>query len=430
MKKFLMFLMLSFATSTFAENYVEHALIVRHLSYWAPEYLTVTNNWNNMCLVQAPSTLKSLSVIIEINGESTKDMEPNDFYSIIDRESSFTLTYYTKIRGENKRYTHQLTKRKGMLHYGSGHNTYVWNRERNRMNSSTIMSDQDVDLFKYCTYDYMVAGDDYITDKNLLQEFAKQLDQKGMKHVTENPDVYLYLTKDINQDIESIYVPNIISTTTTSGRANVYIGNYSVWGNHRETSTTHTRDIGTTKEFVSADLFLQFSILDAHMMEQNTPPVVWQFTHNRHFSSSVKLLDEAKRLQYDIYCYPANHVYWYFNRYICTLGCFFQNELSESGLVCDIADGSWADKNGIKEGWVLKKVKAEGSNGTGYKSVTRKFSPKQKKGYSLDGILNEMNFTIQFDKNTYSFHSNTIFPNYIFSSDKNTLLVPYYFISN
>ena len=65
----LLLFLLSFMTSMSAKD---HALMVQRLSYWAPDYLTITNNWNNLYFTQTVSTLKTLSVITEINGESTK----------------------------------------------------------------------------------------------------------------------------------------------------------------------------------------------------------------------------------------------------------------------------------------------------------------------------------------------------------------------
>ena len=130
MKKLFIFMMLLFTKSIYAESgYAEHALMVHRLSYWAPEYLTVTNNWNNMFFSNAPSTLKSLSVITEIDGQSTKDMEPEDFYKIIDNANSFSITYMSKIRGENRSYTHQLVPKKGKLFfvdYSSKEDRYDW----------------------------------------------------------------------------------------------------------------------------------------------------------------------------------------------------------------------------------------------------------------------------------------------------------------
>lgn len=404
MKKLYIFLLLLFSANTLVKaEYAEHALIVHRLSYWAPEYLTVTNNWNNMYFSQAPSTLKSLSVIKEINGQSTKDMEPENFYAIIDRATSFDITYMSKIRGENKTYTCQLSPKKGKMLYANntgityherdGYISCDWpdkseekwfytyrdeekyiehlsygNFERTRrigptpIESTTIMSDQHADFFQFNSFDYMVAGDDYMTDLGLVQNFAKELEKKGLKYNPENPDIYLYLTKDSHSNIESIYVPNLISTTRsssrTSGGMSVFYGNYSAWSNSNSrttgSSTTNTQDMGQTKSIVDAELYLQFSILDAKKMDSPNPPVVWQIIHNRHFTNQINIIEWAKQLHVAVNSYPTpiKNI----GRQIQTWGIMFKDKLSKTGLVCDVVDGGYADNNNIKSGCILKKI--------------------------------------------------------------------------
>lgn len=403
MKKLFLLLLLLFATNSFAQlDYAEHSLVVHRLSYWAPDYLTVTNNWNNMYFPQAPSTLKSLSVITEINGQSTKDMEPEDFYAIIDRVTSFDITYMTKIRGENKTYSCQLCPKKGKLLYGNNSgvtyhgsngyissqwpensdenwfytykdeekyidNTWYGNWEKTRkigptpIESTTIMADQYADLFQFNTFDYIVAGDDYMTDLGLVQNYAKELEKKGLKYNPEKPDIYLYITKDSRSSIESIYVPNLISTTrsssSTGGNIHIYYGNYNTWGNSSSNttgiSTTNTHDLGHTKAFVDADLFLQFAILDAKRMDKPNPPVVWQLIHKRHFTDQTNIIEWAKKLHIALYSYPTPIKE--IGRQIETWGILFQDKLSKSGKICDVAENSWASQYKLS-GKVLKKT--------------------------------------------------------------------------
>ena len=397
MKKLFLFLLLMFyvSNSCAETGYAEHALMVHRLSYWAPDYLTVTNNWDNMFFSNAPSTLKSLSVITEVNGQSTKDMEPEDFYALIDNASSFTITYMSKIRGENKTYMQPLTPKKGKLflcdvsnvsnigacwpttsdeywyytnqdqeikNYGS------WTREvgvgQTPLESTTLMADHNTDFFQFNTFAYMVAGDDYMIDLGLVQALAKDLEKKGLKYNSENPDIYLYLTKNAQAKIESIYVPNIVSTThstsRTTGNMHIYYGNYSSWGSgYAKTigsSTTNTYDTGQTKAFTDADLYLQFSILDAKKMSNSNPPVVWQFVHNKHFIKETNIMEWAKRLHVAVYNYPL--ATQKIGRKIITWGIFFKDYLSKSGVVNDIVTNGWADKHGIRNTDAMKRIKS------------------------------------------------------------------------
>lgn len=459
MKKFFSFLLLFFATCTYAKtSYAEHALMVHRLSYWAPDYLTVTNNWNNMFFSNAPSTLKSLSVITEIDGQSTKDMEPEDFYTLIDKETSFTISYMSKIRGENRTYTQHLEKKQGHLlcfdiseeswafSYDSDEKWYFehkdeevviteeWNpwaqvfetkRKTQRVGqtpkeSTTLMSDQNTDFFQYCTFDYMVSGDDYMIDLGLAQALAKELEKKGLKYNPEAPDIYLYLTKDANAKIESIYSPNIISTTHTSsntvGRIHFYYGNYNTWGEGRSsttgTSSTNTYDAGQTKTVVDADLYLQVSILDAHRMDKANPPVVWQLVHNKHFKNEINILEWVKRLHCAVYNYPLSTQT--IGRKIVSFGLFFQGPLARTGVICDVANGGWADKIGVKPGDVLKKLFEKYRKGNWMK--TNKFFPG--KGVECaDWWLRDVQI-IEFDKLKKEM-------NY---DDRQEFKIPYFFI--
>lgn len=417
-------MMLLFTTSIYAESgYAEHALMVHRLSYWAPEYLTVTNNWNNMFFSNAPSTLKSLSVITEVDGQSTKDMEPEDFYKIIDNANSFSITYMSKIRGENRSYTHQLVPKKGKLFfvdYSSKEDRYDWSyysderwffdymitKKGTRVGltpkeSTTLMSDQNTDFFPFCSFAYMVSGDDYMIDLGLVQSFSKELERKGLKYNSDNPDIYLYLTKDSRTSIETIYVPNIVSTThstsNTIGHLHIYYGNYSAWGSGstRTTniSTTNTQDVGHTKTIVDADLYLQLSILDAKKMSQPNPPVVWQMIHNHHFEKETNALEWAKRLHVAVFSYPLSK--HNIGRRVFTWGLFFQDYLSKSGLICDVADGGWADKNGIHQGSTFKKA-------VGINRYWKNYSPGNGKE-PKENIFNEhQNKKILFDNKNIS----------------------------
>lgn len=343
-------MMLTLAVS--AQYQADHVLEVKRLSNWAPEYLTVTNNWNNMCIDPQVSTLKCLSVITEINGESTKDMEESEFYGIIDRENSFELTYQTKANGQNKQYTKRFTKRKGKL---------LVTKVAPAAKPATIslLSDMDVDFFAINTFDYRLAGDDQLMDKTLMEVFADYLRSKGLKRTTENPDIYLYITKDVNQKIESMYVPQY-KTTTVSGGSSVGIGNFlgvkglNVGGNSGS-ATTVTKDVGYTRTNVQADAYLEFSILDSRKLNSDSAPVIWQLTYSEHSTSEIRLLEWVKNwigswaLEYPF------HESVMSNR-VSTWGLFSNNFLQDA-TVSDIVPGSKAEQMGCKAGDVIKYVK-------------------------------------------------------------------------
>lgn len=328
-----------------AQYEAKHAIEVGNFTNWAPEYLTVTNNWNNMCITPQLSTLKCMSVITEIDGTSTRYMTPEEFYEIIDNEKTFTLTYMTKSNGINKSYTKQFTKREGKL-------LITPEEPQAKPNTITILSDTDVDFFNINTFDYRLAGDDQLMDKTIMEVFAEQLRKKGLRRETENPDIYLYVTKDVNQNIESIYVPEY-TTTTETGSTGVGITNFLGFkglnvGGNTGSATTVTKDVGKVKTNVTADAYLEFSILDARKLNSKTAPVIWQLTYDEHKTSEIRLLDFVKQWIGDwALTYPFHEPV--FCSFAYTWGVFCKDFLNDTAI-SDILPGSKADYLGCKIG--------------------------------------------------------------------------------
>lgn len=271
----------------------------------------------------------------------------------------------TKIQGENKSFSQNLTKRQGKLFcYNASDELYntilyndyksvYWNLGREDI---SIIADFSIDFFQFNTFDYIVDSDDAMTDKGLLLHYAKELEKKGMKYSSENPDLYLFLSKEENTSIENVYVPHVVSTTRTNsetrGGGTVTHGNYSSWGfgrsNTSETSTTETRDIGRNHTVTNIDLYLQFSILDAKHMDSKTPPIIWQLTCKNHWDNERNLMDIMKGLRFLVYAYPSTSQN--IGRKMESSGFFLKDKPSITGVVSDVIPGSWAEKSGNYSG--------------------------------------------------------------------------------
>lgn len=139
----------------------------------------------------------------------------------------------------------------------------------------------------------------------------------------------------------------------------IYYGNYNTWGSGSSSTTGHSStsvsDNGGSKTLVDGDLYVQIALLDAQKMNGARPPVVWQMVHNRHFTKEFNPIENIKKLHVTLYGYPIPAVPSQDG--IKTFGLFFQDKLSKSGFVSDVADGSWASNNGIQPGFVLKSWK-------------------------------------------------------------------------
>ncbi len=299
------------------------AFEVRRLSNWAPEYLTVINTYGDACFVEKAPTLQPLSVVTSINGISTADLDEKGFYSIYDNAKEVDLEWMTKRNGENKTYSQHLTIARRLV--GKGQEIYYNPDSDNRYpvygakietlfsdayefenNYKTeqeyptrVTADADYDLFKVNTFDYLFYGtkEDLYADRSYLQEFAKELKAKGFKKVDENPDVYIYVTRNVKNKVENVYVPQIITTTNSQGRSITdRRGYYWSWGSVGAgygSSNTSWNGQSTTVEDVnmknqalaSSEFFLEFSILDAKRMatKSKIPPVVWQLLQTYSF---------------------------------------------------------------------------------------------------------------------------------------------------
>lgn len=341
--------------SALSQNRFEssHPIEVMRFNQWAPEYLTVTNNWNNMTFEPQTPSLKCMSVITEINGITTAGMDEEEFYAIMGKNKPFTLTYLTKQNGFNKEYTQNFTPRKGKL--------LATKTTSSKPTTINLLSDNDVDFFKFNTFDYMLAGDDQLTDKTILEIFAKSLLKKGLKRSTDNPDIYLYLTKDVNQKIESIYVPSYTTTTNSeSGSVGMNLGSLiglrgvSVGGTSGSATTTTTEN-GHMRTNVTADAYLEVSVLDASKFESQTAPVVWQMTYSEHKTSEIRLLDAVKDwIGRNMNHYPFHEPV---NSSIIYTWNVFCEDFAKDGVISDIVPESNAEKLGCKVGDQIKYVR-------------------------------------------------------------------------
>lgn len=354
----LLFVLLAYSQFVIAQYQSEHVIDVKRLSNWAPDYLTVTNTWNNMTFYPETPTLKCMSVITSINGQDTKDMEEEEFYSILNLKDEFTLTYQTKSFGKNKEYTNKFSKRKGHLlitPYTLG----------GAPSTVSLLSDNDVDFFQFNTFDYRLAGDDQLMDKTIMEVFAEHLKKKGLKRDTQNPDIYLYLTKDVNQKIESIYVPSY-TTTTTSGDAGIGITNIFGLkgvnvGGSSGSATTRTVENGSMKTNVTADAYLEFSILDAKKLDSESAPIIWQLTYSEHKTSEIRLLDYVKNsLGAIMLQYPFHEET--IGQYAATWGVLCEN-FASNPVISDVVPGSKAEQLGCKKGDVIKYVRYSDTDG-------------------------------------------------------------------
>lgn len=279
-------------------------LQVARISNWAPDYLTVTDNFDNWLFHKAPSTLGVMCVITEINGQSTKGMSPQTFYNIMYEATSVKLTYLRKENGANIKYMETVTKPKG---HGLVED---WSSKLGRQ---WTLTDEDVDFFEFNTYDFVInESSNQLEQKQLLKKFAEVLDKMGMRRSTEDPDIYLYVTLNSNENIESVYQPRTITTTSSDsyGTTNVYAFSRNnrryadVRSNSNTSTRTTTRDVGTMRTYVFTDAYIELTVLDAKKTNQSNAPKVWQYKYEGRVDGSVSLQTYEEWISNNARIYP------------------------------------------------------------------------------------------------------------------------------
>ena len=353
---FMMHLSASTQSVTIPDNfkgnriYIQAPLEVDRIDNWAPNYLTVIDNYNNEMLNSVPSSLKVLSVITEINGISTKGMSKEEFDKIFCNYESVTLKYFTKTKGENLEYVSEIKKNKGFFLCGG----WSWHIRIPR----GIYNDKDVDYFQYYTFDFILNENlDRLEQLQLLSKSAEALESIGMKRDTTQPDVYLYVTLQSDERIETVYQPRQVTTSRTN--ANVSFNSRYNKANGSTRTRTITEDRGQFVTNVSTDAYLQVTILDAKKMDQSIPPKVWQFTFSQHVDYSMSLRDYIKKCSDYVPLYPfgENSTKIWYERYLGEVsfyGLFVMESLPGKWIVSGISPQIINKTDGIAIGDVLE----------------------------------------------------------------------------
>lgn len=151
-----------------------------------------------------------------------------------------------------------------------------------------------------------------LKQKQLLKKFAEVLDKMGMRRSTEAPDIYLYVTLNSNENIESVYQPRTITTTSSNsyGTTNVYAFSRNnrryadVRSNSNTSTRTTTRDVGTMRTYVSTDAYIELTVLDAKKTNQSNAPKVWQYKYEGRVDGSVSLQTYEEWISNNARIYP------------------------------------------------------------------------------------------------------------------------------
>ena len=325
MKRFIFIVVaLSATIQVFAQT---HLIEVARLKNWGGDYLTVTCTYTGYCkdknyycypsfdIVSETAFPNVGSIITAINDESTKGMNADRFYEILDANEKLGVKLSFLTRDDLRQGEIIIKKRSSLpdLFTKSGKTLEnvvngTWTNDSQNLLSkrkpeyercniyTSELVDNDFDWGYARTYDFVIRSQDVLVEKKLLEEFAKQL-CAWMKRDTTNPDVLLAVSKNADESITTTYVP---PTSRTINTGSTMTPNYSYLT--KQTSYTIKNNYqtvtegGYNKTTRTADMFLELSILDAKRINdvnQTAPPIIYQYTITRHVvNPKFNLVDE------------------------------------------------------------------------------------------------------------------------------------------
>lgn len=344
-----LFFLLAYVSVACATNPLE----VKRFKQWGHKYLTVTNNWNGMFANVVSGDLPpTMALITAVNGESTEEMTPETFDKKLSQGGDFTIDYIEKDNGVN--HVKQVVF-KANTYYLSGLKKQAPDAKPATIN---LVSDSDIDFFDYNTYDFILEGDDKLTDKEIYETLAASFENRGLKRNNENPDLIFKMEKTFHQNSNSTYVPEtrqVVNTgsTTTSWRDKKGNIHYNTYQNNQT-----IRSGGYTRTTNTSSLHVLFVAYDGKKYRENpeSMPVVWKLDYNSFFDSFVDMMNVMRtNVSYWCNCYPFAEQKFSYS--VQSHGVFFNSyEDQTTGEIVDVLKGSDAYNKGLRAGDKIMRI--------------------------------------------------------------------------
>ena len=344
-----LFFLLAYVSVACATNPLE----VKRFKQWGHKYLTVTNNWNGMFANVVSGDLPpTMALITAVNGESTEEMTPETFDKKLSQGGDFTIDYIEKDNGVN--HVKQVIF-KANTYYLSGLKKQAPDTKPATIN---LVSDSDIDFFDYNTYDFILEGDDKLTDKEIYETLAASFENRGLKRNNENPDLIFKMEKTFHQNSNSTYVPEtrqVVNTgsTTTSWRDKKGNIHYNTYQNNQTIKYG-----GYTRTTNTSSLHVLFVAYDGKKYRENpeSMPVVWKLDYNSFFDSFVDMMNVMRtNVSYWCNCYPFAEQKFSYS--VQSHGVFFNSyEDQTTGEIVDVLKGSDAYNKGLRAGDKIMRI--------------------------------------------------------------------------
>jgi hypothetical protein len=211
-----------------------------------------------------------------------------------------------------------------------------------------IVSDPDVDLYAYATFDFEFTGEQTLQQKEIALVLEKILVKKGLKRDRENPDMLIFL--EYYSDRRDQYVPPTQEFNTR------YETNYNFltkkWEVQKHLESSESGNYTKTDYFSK----LVISMEDAQKMREGGEGSfsIWRANYEVFYSEKANLKEFAENIGGAMLAgFPVKEIECV--RYYPHLFTGILYDGSAPGRVCGVIPGSPADKAGIKAGDIIKK---------------------------------------------------------------------------
>lgn len=358
--RFLLFMAVAFVCNMLATAQVTgygymNGINCRRIAAWCPDYPTVINTWDGLMIEgECPPVM---AVIRSIDGVDAAEITDDNCNAILCDGNAHRLVYEHKVGGRNV--VKEITFKSATLWVDFEENNPI-----QKPDNINMFSDYDVDFFKYNTFDFVLEGKDKLSDKSIVNKLEEVLVAKGLKRNAENPDLIIKMQKSLEQQTNSVYVPEtkqVVATgATAQTRYNLFTGKPYV------ATTVHNKVVtsgGYTHTGVNATFKLQLSVYDGNSLRAGTAEedaMVWQLDYNKFASEAIDIMDVvSNEVWFYFYNYPFNNNVYSYN--FQTLGVAFRNEdEAVGGYFYKVFDGSPLAEAGFCSGDQLKKAYTSG----------------------------------------------------------------------
>ena len=279
----------------------------------------------------------------------------------------------------------------------TGHtNIYVAEKTLN-IEPILIMSDPDVDFFRYETFDFELAGQNIMQQREIAPEIEKILTKKGLKRNRENPDILVFI--EFYSDRRDQYVP---PTQQISTRYGVMYNFYTKQVETKQFIQSQEAGNYNKVDYLSK---LSISMADAKKISagKTETALIWQADYevlfknqadHKIFANSIgSAMLAGFPFATQMICY---NTHWY-------AGIIYDRKVV--GKVIGVVPDSPADQAGIKAGDIILQSTWDGNANGSKKMFTKSFDKlleekNKKSNFSITYHLNHDNFALDRTSNS------------------------------